>query len=392
LDIELPNRGKKITVAQRKKILFLSTLNGAAWGGSEVFWHRMALYMARQGHAVTVAWLHWPERQAQNDALLAAGCTVVELPNHRFAGNPLQKWLRKKKTAAQLKQLVRRSSFYQVVISQSGFEDVTHGPFNVLRPLLQRYILLYHNYNTSQRLSSSRSSALQHWASNAALNLGASQQIFDSMPAMAGFAMENTGILYNPIGFEPPAQPTPSAAMHNGNYIMVMLAQLDCRRKAQDLLVEALAQPQWQERNWQLWLYGAGDDHAVLKNLVRRNRLQDRVLLKGHTQQVQQVLAQSHLLLQLTHIDAMPIAVVEAMSMGRPCAVTNVGDMPSWVADGVNGWVAPSASVADIAAVLEKAWQLRHDWPTLGERAFATFAQRYPQPYEAYYGDIILNS
>jgi glycosyltransferase involved in cell wall biosynthesis len=392
LDIELLDRGKKTIVSQRKKILFLSTLNGAAWGGSEVFWYRMAQYMAQQGHGVTVAWLHWPERQTYNDALRRAGCTVVELPNHRFAANPLQKLLRKKKAAAQLTQLVRRSSFYQVVISQSGFEDVTHGPFHVLLPLLRRYILLYHNYNKAQRLGRGRSAVLQRWASGAALNLGASQQIFDAMPQMAGFAMHHTGILYNPIGFAPPDRPAPWPPLQEGQYIMVMLAQLDCRRKAQDRLVEVLAQPQWQGRNWQLWLYGDGPDANVLKEWIQRNRLQDRILLKGHTQQVQQVLAQSHLLLQLTHIDAMPIAVVEAMSMGRPCAVTKVGDMPQWVTDGVNGWVAASATVADIAAVLEKAWQLRPHWPTMGERAFATFAQQYPQPYEAYYGDIILNS
>jgi glycosyltransferase involved in cell wall biosynthesis len=392
LDIELSCGGKKIRVANKQQILFLSTLNGDAWGGSEVFWFTMALALAKQGHAVTVAWLDWPERAAKNEQLLQAGCTVIPLPNHRFATNPLQKILRKKKAAGILKKNILAKQYRQVIISQSGFEDITHAPFNALLGLLPHYILLYHNYNLQQRLSASRSAALQKWAGGADLNLGASQQIFDAMPQMAGFEMANTAILYNPIGFEPPTAPTAWPPLQQGQYVFAVLAQLDCRRKAQDVLINALAHPKWRERNWQLWLYGEGKDRGMLENLIQTNGLQDKIFLKGHTSNPKAVLAQMHVLLQLTHIDAMPIAVVEAMSMGRPCLVTKVGDMPQWVTDGFNGWLADAATVADIDDILERAWQLQHNWPQMGERAFATFAQKYPNPYEAYYTGIILNT
>lgn len=379
-------------MSDKKRVLFISTLNGAAWGGSEVFWFTMALSLAKQGHRVNVAWLDWPERKAKNEQLLAAGCNLLLLPNHRFAGNPFQKIWRKKKAATLLKKNIAHKQYHQVIISQSGFEDVTHNPFHAIRPLLQQYILLYHNYNEQQRLSGSRSARLQKWVEGAALNLGASQQIFDAMPAMAGFSMTNTEVLYNPISFAPVEQPTAWPPLQQGNYVFTMLAQLDCRRKAQDVLVNALAQPKWQERNWVLWLYGEGNDRSMLENLINSKGLQEKVLLKGHTTQVQSVLTQSHLLLQLTHIDAMPIAVVEAMNMTRPCLVTAVGDMPEWVTEGYNGWIAPAATVADIDAVLEKAWQLRNNWPQMGEHAFSTFAQKYPTPYEQHYTDIILNT
>lgn len=379
-------------VANRQQILCISTLNGDAWGGSEVFWFTMALALAKQGHAVTVAWLDWPERANKNQQLLDAGCTLLLLPNHRFASNPLQKMLRKKKAAGILKKNILSKSYRQVVISQSGFEDVTHGPFNAIQGLMPHYILLYHNYNLQQRLSAARRTSLQKWAEGATLNLGASQQIFNAMPSMAGFEMTNTAILYNPISFEPAPAPTPWPPLQQGNWVFTVLAQLDCKRKAQDVLIQTLAQPKWQQRNWELWLYGEGHDRGLLENLVQTNNLQHKIFLKGHTSNPKAVLAQSHLLLQLTHIDAMPIAVVEAMSMGRPCLVTKVGDMPQWVTDGFNGWVADAASMADIDAILEKAWQLQDTWPQMGERAFATFAQKYPAPYIDYYTDIILNS
>lgn len=392
MDIELSCSGKKIRVANKQQILFISTLNGDAWGGSEVFWFTMALALAKQGNAVTVAWLDWPERTAKNQQLLDAGCTVLPLPNYRFANNPLQKIWRKKKAAAILKKNILAKKYRQVVISQSGFEDVTHSPFSAIQGLMSHYILLYHNYNLQQRLSAARRANLQKWTEGATLNLGASQQIFNAMPAMAGFEMANTAILYNPISFEPPTAPTAWPDLSNGNWVFTVLGQLDCKRKAQDVLVNTLAQPKWQQRNWELWLYGEGSDRGLLENLIQTNQLQNKIFLRGHTSNPKEVLAQSHLLLQLTHIDAMPIAVVEAMSMGRPCLVTNVGDMPQWVTDGFNGWVADAATMADIDAILEKAWQLQDKWPQMGERAFATFAQKYPAPYIAYYTDIILNT
>jgi glycosyltransferase involved in cell wall biosynthesis len=392
LDIELYDSSKKITVAAGKKILFISTLNGAAWGGSEVFWYTMAMALARQGHSVTAAWLDWPERAAKNEQLKAAGCAILLLPNYRFASNPVQKWQRKKKAEAILKKNIHTQQYHQVVISQSGFEDVTHSPFRTLRSFLPRYILLYHNYNLQQRLNAGRRARLQKWAEGAVLNLGASQQIFDAMPEMAGFEMANTATLYNPISFEPVADSAPWPPLQQGNYILTMLAQLDCRRKAQDILINTLCAAKWQQRNWILWLYGKGDDRTQLEKLIQTNHLQHKIFLKGHTNNPKEVLAQTHLLLQLTHIDAMPVAVVEAMNMGRPCVVTKVGDMPQWVTEAYNGLLADSATIANVDAALEKAWQLRNNWEHMGRQAFTTFAQKYPSPYADYYSGIILNT
>lgn len=377
---------------QSKRFLFISTLNGDPWGGSEPFWFKLAMALAQQGHKVVVAWLHWPQRQPYNEALEATGCRVLNLPNYKFTGNFLQKIYCKIGAARMLKKEIANGQYHHTIISQGGFEDVTHSPFDAIRPLLGKYSLVYHNYNTGMRLSANRSKKMRLWATGAALNLGDSQCIFDAMPTVGGFGVPNSMVQFNPIGFAVPAEPAEWSALQNGNWVLTMLAQLDCRRKAQDVLVVTLAQPKWKERNWILWLYGAGADKPLLEKLIAENGLHQRVLLKGHTTDVQGVLAQSHAVLQITHIDAMPIAVSEAMSMARPCFVSRVGDMPLWITEGYNGYIADAATVEQIDALLEKAWTDKDNWQQLGKNAFATFAQKYPNPYEAYYIDVIMNS
>ena len=72
-----------------------------------------------------------------------------------------------------------------------------------------------------------------------------------------------------------------------------------------------------------LHLYGGGESEQKLKTLIAENNLGDKVILKGHTKDVRGALEEAHLLLQLTHIDAMPLAVVEAMAMAKPKTKTN---------------------------------------------------------------------
>ena len=374
-----------------KKILIVSTLNGDPWGGCEPFWFVMALSLAGQGHQITVAWFDWPERQDRNAALTAAGCTVISLPNHRFASNEIQKQARKWKSASILKKNIVGNDYHLVIISQGGFQDVTHAPFKGLLPHLDRFALVYHNYNLARRISARRSALLKQWVDRAILNLGDSQQIFSNMPKMAGIEVPNSAVLFNPIGFTPANEPEAWPPLEDDQYIFMMLARLDCTSKAQDVLIQTLSQEKWKDRNWKLWLYGEGKDRVLLGNLIDSAGLQKKILLKGHTDNVRSVLSQGHVLLQFTHLDAMPISVVEAMSMARPCLVSRVGDMPDWIKEGSNGFVAESATVAAMDATLEKAWQVRENWQEMGRQAFYTFKQKYPVCYEKYYTDILLN-
>ena len=62
------------------------------------------------------------------------------------------------------------------------------------------------------------------------------------------------------------------------------------------------------------------------------------------------------------------MTVVEAMSAGRPCLVTDIGRMPDLIHEGHTGWVC-SRGVASVAAALERTWAQRSEWQIMGRRA-----------------------
>jgi glycosyltransferase involved in cell wall biosynthesis len=81
-------------------------------------------------------------------------------------------------------------------------------------------------------------------------------------------------------------------------------------------------------------------------------------------------------------MDAMPIAVVEALAVGRPVAVTRIGDMPTWVEDGVSGFICERATEERVAGTLEEAWRRRAEWARMGVAAHRTFQARFPPSVE----------
>jgi glycosyltransferase involved in cell wall biosynthesis len=74
------------------------------------------------------------------------------------------------------------------------------------------------------------------------------------------------------------------------------------------------------------------------------------------------------------------------MLCGRPVLATHVGLGAEWVEEGVNGFGAAAATVPLLSQALEKAWQARPHWQTLGENAFRyASARKSKQPEAAFY-------
>jgi len=360
-----------------KSVLFFSLMNGSAWGGSEELWYKMAAWMSKNGYQVGVCCYDWEEKKERLAKLEKEGCVIHLLPGRKIVKSFGGKW----KLGGAVKK-VPFEKYDLVVVNQGGWEEVIHGPFKQLHRRLKKYAICYHNYNSNATLSTRKKAILQQWISNAAANITLAERIFDVLASNFGITVPNPVVYYNPITFEPPSKKTAYPPLDDNNYVWMMLAELDIQRKAQDVLIKVLSAPKWKERNWTLHLYGRGKDEAVLQNLIAGCGLQEKVVLKGFSKDVPGVLRNCHFLFQVTHIDAMPISVVEAMAMARPCIVSNVGDMTKWVNHRTNGFVCEQATEDNMDIVLEECWQQKDNWEAFGENAYRVFTQKYPQPYE----------
>jgi glycosyltransferase involved in cell wall biosynthesis len=358
-----------------QKILFLSVMNGSSWGGSEELWFQAALNIARRGIETGVCCFNGPGKEFRMNELKEAGCKLFMLPGKEITiGQPIIGKMKLNKAVA----AVPFEEYDKVIVSQGGWKDVTSGPFKKLFTRLNQYVLIYHNYNVNEKFSLKKFSLLQKWADNALKNLGDTPKIFEALKNSYSLSIPNQEKLFNPLTFEAPETITPYPEAVEGKYIFAVFAALDTERKAQDILVKALSAANWRNRNWELRLFGKGKDKEQLKNLILEQQMQTKIFLPGNAVDYKEAIRQSHLVLQVTNIDAMPITVMDSLAMARPLIVSKVGDMPFWIQENSNGWITETVSVEAIQQTMEMAWTHRDNWRDMGKQSFTIFCRDFP--------------
>lgn len=369
-------------------ILFIAMMNGAPWGGSEELWYAGAMEAAAQGHKVGCVVYDWAAKKPRMKALEDAGCTIYYIPNKGRQKKTLRDRIENKITKwKRIPEFLEALPVdeYDLVILNQGYFEVTLPVWKNFYKRLSRFVLVYHNYKEQERVKKSKAKILREWISRASVNLFASARIGQVLEERLNMKIPNGKVLINPISFEPPQSYTPFPPLHDGNFRMVVIAALDVTRKAQDKLVLALSGHRWKDRNWTLHFYGAGRDEKKLKKLVMKKKLAGKIFFEGHVNDVKKALEQAHILLQITHIDAMPLAVVEAMAVSRPVVVSRIGDMPEWSIFNNNGWVCQDASPEEIDRIMSLAWACRDAWHNMGRKSFDLFKEKFPDSPAKYF-------
>ncbi|MFH0798566.1 MAG: glycosyltransferase family 4 protein [Pseudomonadota bacterium] len=101
--------------------------------------------------------------------------------------------------------------------------------------------------------------------------------------------------------------------------------------------------------NVRLLIIGDGVDSAALEELVKVHGLEHQVELLGQRHDVSEILTASHLLWQLSEIEAMPIVVLEAMAAGLPVIGFDARGTRDAVVQNKTGILAPYGDTASIA-------------------------------------------
>lgn len=94
-----------------------------------------------------------------------------------------------------------------------------------------------------------------------------------------------------------------------------------------------------------IWL-GDGDLLTSMRDLVRNLGLEKQVLLPGVVSDLASWYEKSQVYFQPSLRESHGIAVLEAMTHGLPCVVSDIGGLPESVVDGETGFVCPSGDVA----------------------------------------------
>jgi L-malate glycosyltransferase len=380
------------------KLAFISTLTDMTWGGSEFLWTMAAAEAIIQGHQVDCSISDWALAAHQIQQLNSQGARLYPQPRPA----PLSIYAR---ATNKVRRLVlptaRPKSHFQpifdrqpdvICISQCASYDIGGNVIADLYELLQKrhipYILVCQfNSHISLLNDKARSRVLKAFQ-GAAKVLFVSKQNHQLAEHHLAANIPNAEVIYNPVNIQDKsAVPFP----HTNTISFASVARLEVSFKGQDVLFKILSQGQWRERDWQLNLYGSGEDLTYLRALAVYYQISDRVNFKGHVNDIRAVWQENQILLMPSHAEGCPLSLMEAMFCGRPAVVSDVGGNAECITEAETGFIAESPTEKSFGAAMETAWIARSSWEAMGQKAHDVAISKFDKHPEQSLLSIMLN-
>jgi len=161
-----------------------------------------------------------------------------------------------------------------------------------------------------------------------------------------------------------------------GQRVIGTVARLD-PIKNQAMLLEAFAVVAPTFPELQLLLVGDGPKRQHLEQLTKDLQLTQRVIFAGFQSPATDYMALMELFLLPSLSEGTSMTLLEAMSLGIPCMVSDVGGNAEVVANGQTGVVLAENSTACLAETLAELWQSAQRLMQYSENSKVAFAKRF---------------
>lgn len=353
------------------------------WGGSEELWYDMAKAALREGHSIIHLSYEHKVMHPKMKELVAIGLIAYQRPGYIKPGSgKFSRLLQvgfnflKKKTSNPFKKIMRHRPDVMLYNGTSYSIAREKELLHLLQTTkIQFYLLSHFNPKPAGGLGATDILRIRNAYQRAKYVFFVSANGKTTAEHDLGCSIHNAIILKNPVNLtDTTVVPFPS--FENGVHF-AMVGNLVTVHKGQDIVLHILPQQQWMQRNWHLHIYGSGSDETYLKQLTDTNGLTGKVTFHGRVLDIRSIWQNNHLLLLPSHMEGMPLVIVEAMLCGRPCVATNVGGITEWVEDGQSGFIADAVTIGAFGAAMEKAWAAREQWPAMGQYAHDRAMQLY---------------
>lgn len=160
------------------------------------------------------------------------------------------------------------------------------------------------------------------------------------------YCQKNVHLLKNPVELLKPV----NIGKEN---VIISMGRLS-PEKGQDILLKAFALI---DCNWLLYILGEGEMRGKLEALAQHLGIESRVKFWGNQKDIAYYLSKSKIFVLPSHTENFPMALLEAMSIGLPCVVT---DCMAWrasddfIRDGENGIKVPVDNPQALAEGLKR--------------------------------------
>jgi glycosyltransferase involved in cell wall biosynthesis len=356
------------------KFAFISTMHGWPWGGSEELWSQAATQLKREGHDVQASVGYWPQLSDKITALAENG-VKVETHNAGHAGTARRYWNKVSLRSQREHKWLTKFNPDLAIISQghnAGGLDWAKACRDAAIP-----------YAIIVQCNSELWWFDENAVGEAVAGYNAARKVFcvsrknlDLLRLQVGEALRNAEVVRNPFNVSPDR--SLSWPDQGRTWRLASVARMDPAAKGQDLLLEIFGLPEWRERPVELNFFGDGPGELALHRAAELLQLKN-VRFHGHVHDIASIWERNHLLVLPSRCEGLPLALVEAMWCSRGAVVTDVGGNAELCLDNETGFVAAASSVACVADALERAWERRTDWLTIGQAARVRVESQMPR-------------
>lgn len=136
-----------------------------------------------------------------------------------------------------------------------------------------------------------------------------------------------------------------------GDFVLGICAALRPEKAHGDLL-QALAGLRAQGVGLQVWLIGDGPERTRLETQIRQLDLQQVAHITGFIADVRPLVASCDAMALVSHSETFSLAALEAMALGKPMVMTDVGGANEQILHGVNGYLYPAGDIAALCKAI----------------------------------------
>src|SRR5690606_37819025 len=113
--------------------------------------------------------------------------------------------------------------------------------------------------------------------------------------------------------------------------------------------LEVAAQIASKESDVTFLLVGDGPEMPTVRAKVRALGLEGRICLPGFREEGRRFIGLMDIYLMTSQYEGLPIALLEALALGKPVVATGVGGIPEVITDGWEGYLAPVGAIGPLA-------------------------------------------
>jgi glycosyltransferase involved in cell wall biosynthesis len=356
----------------------LFTTANIHWGGSELLWTKTIAELANQDCKIGVCVNQklqlpdWITTLESENRLSVYRTPVSPLSKAKQLANKFLPYKFRIQPKDNRLEYITKFAPDLLVINQGfNFNGVDLMTFAIQSKI--NYTTISHAVNEGMWPDLSLRKKMIQGFSNSQKNYFVSQDNLEVTEAQLGAKLQNSEVIWNPfnvpfaINLEYP---------HQENYHLACVGRYDFYAKGQDVLLRVLALDKWKSRNLIVSFYGEGNDVENLKDLIQLYEIKNAVV-HSHTDTTA-IWKNNHALVLTSRFEGLPIVLVEAMLCRRFAIITNVSGNKELIQDNQTGFIAAAPRPEYVDEAMERAWQVRENWKSIGEKAREELIKNIP--------------